>query len=273
MPETLTDLLGAPLTPVLAGIIAAWGLIEIAGWRLRAKGRLRALRHWLLWSVIGGLVAARAVYVIANWEGFVGQPLAVLAVWQGGLSGQAAMVMVLVITAVALGRCKANFVPTVRAVVAGLVVGWGVAMMSGAGGGLPDLAYRYETLDGQGFDLESQFAAGRPVVLNLWATWCGPCRRELPLFQEVLQDHPDITFAFASQREPARRVALFMMTENLRLPNVIFDTNGLLGQRYAGFGLPTTLFIGPDGSVQALHVGEIPRERLEAGIAELKAAR
>ena len=49
MPETLSDLPGAPLTPVLAGIIAAWGLNEITGRRMRAPGRLRALRHWLLW--------------------------------------------------------------------------------------------------------------------------------------------------------------------------------------------------------------------------------
>jgi thiol-disulfide isomerase/thioredoxin len=259
--------------PVLVGILAAWGLIEITGGRIRAPDRLRALRRWLMWAVIGGLAAGRAVHVIANWEGFAGEPLTALAFWQGGLSGKAAMVAVLVITAVALGRHKANFAPTVWAVMAGLAVGWGTALVGGAGGGLPDLAHRYQTLDGEGFDLASEFAAGRPVVLNLWATWCGPCRRELPLFQEVLQSHDDITFAFASQREPAQRVALYLATEGLRLPNVIFDTEGLLGRRYAGFGLPTTLFIAPNGKVQALHVGEISRARLEAEIARLKAAR
>lgn len=273
MPDTLATLIEHPFSPVLAGIVAAWILVEAAGWRIGAPERLRALRRWLLMSAVGGVVAGRAVHVIANIEGFEGQPLSALAFWQGGLSGQAALVTVLIITALALGRHKANVAPTLRAVVAGLAVGWGVALMSGSGSGLPDPAHRYETLDGRGFDLASQFAAGRPVVLNLWATWCGPCRRELPLFQQVLQDYPDITFAFASQREPASRVALYMATESLRLPNVILDTEGLLGRRHAGFGLPTTLFITPDGRVQALHVGEISRVQLTAALARLKSAR
>lgn len=277
MSETVSNLLGQPFGPVLAGIVAAWAAVEIAARRIAAAdgapGRARALRLWLIWAVLGGLAAGRAVYVIANWSGFSDLPLTALAFWRGGLSGRAALVAVLVITAVALGRRKANFTPTLWAAVAGLLVGWGMGLVANPDTGLPDIARRYETLDGRGFDLASEFAAGRPVVLNLWATWCGPCRRELPLFQEVLKDHPGVTFAFANQREPARRVALFIASEGLRLPNVVLDADGALGRRYAGFGLPTTLFIRADGAVQALHVGEIPRARLEAEIARLKAAR
>lgn len=271
MPSSLNDLFTHPFAPILIGVVVTWGMVEIAARGIGPSARARAMRRWLAWSVAGGLVAGRAVHVAGNLDGF--DPLGAAAFWDGGLSGQAVLVTVLVITAVALGRQKENVAPTLRAAVVGLVAGWGIAVFGGAGGGLPDPAHRYETLDGRGFDLASHFALGRPVVLNLWATWCGPCRRELPLFQEVAEQSQGITFAFASQREPAQRVALFIAAEGLRLPNVVLDTDGRLGRRYAGFGLPTTLFIRPDGTVQGVHVGEIPRDRLEAGIAALRTGR
>lgn len=270
MPGILSGILMDPRAHFAVGVVAAALVVEIAALRMRAPDQAWALRRWLVAAVIGGLVAGRVVYVIGNAGAFVGRPLAALAFWQGGLSGQAAMVAVILVTAIFLGRTRANFTPTIVAVISGLIVGQGLAIISGPGPGLPDLNYRYETLDGQGFDLGSQFAANRPVVLNLWATWCGPCRRELPMFQEVMARHKDVTFAFASQSEPKDRVALYLVTEDIRLPNVIFDTNGQLGRRYASFGLPTTLFIRPDGAVRTLHVGAISRDRLEAEIAALK---
>lgn len=270
MPGILSDILIDPRAHFAAGVIAAGLVVEIAALRMRTPDRARALRRWLVAALIGGLVTGRAVHVIGNAGAFADRPLSALAFWQGGLSGQAAMVAVILVTAISLGRMRANFTPTIIAVIIGLIVSQGLAIISGPGSDQPDLNYRYETLDGQGFDLASHFAAGRPVVLNLWATWCGPCRRELPMFQEVLARHEDVTFAFASQSEPKDRVALYLVSEDIRLPNVIFDTKGQLGRRYASFGLPTTLFIRPDGVVQTLHVGEMSRDQLEAEIAALK---
>lgn len=113
--------------------------------------------------------------------------------------------------------------------------------------------------------------AGRPVVLNLWATWCAPCRRELPMMAEAAAAHPGVTFAFAAQREEAQRVATFLAVERIALPNVVLDEGGAWGRAHGTLGLPTTLFFRPDGSLAAVHVGEIDAPTLAARIAELRA--
>lgn len=271
MDATLIDFLGDGRVQLALGVLAAVGATWVATLRIDDPARCRALWRWLAASVLFGLLAARAAYVIGNAGAFADAPLRALAVWEGGLSGQAAMVAVTLVSAVSLSGARANLGPLLSVIAIGLVAGQGAAVVSGPGPALPDPALRYETLDGTGFDLASQTAAGRPVVLNLWATWCGPCRRELPVFEAVLAEHDDITFAFASQREPADRVALYLLSEGIDLPNVVFDTDGALGRRYASFGLPTTLFLGADGAVRAVNVGEMSRAQIEAEIDALRA--
>jgi thiol-disulfide isomerase/thioredoxin len=258
--------LGMDRAAALAGIAACLLLAWVLGrWMGGAGGPV--LRSWAGQMLLFGLIAGRAGHVAAYWTSFAEAPWRILALWQGGFSGQWAAGAVLLVTILAMNRARDMLRPALAALAVGLIVWQGVLWQAGPVPRTPVTDQRFDTLDGRGFALADH--AGRPIVLNLWATWCAPCRRELPMMAEVAARTPAVTFAFASQREAPQRVAQFLVMERIDLQNVLFDLGGDLGRHYASLGLPTTLFIGADGQLAALHVGEISRERLEAEIAKL----
>jgi thiol-disulfide isomerase/thioredoxin len=260
--------LGIDRAAALAGVAVFLLIAEVWGRRIGGTGGA-VLRSWAGQVVLLGVIAARLGHVAAHWQSFSAEPWRILALWQGGFSGQWAAGAALVVTVLAMNRARAMLRPglVALALALGLVAWQGVLWQAGPTPRTPVTDQRFESLDGAGFALADH--AGRPIVLNLWATWCPPCRRELPMMGEVAAATPDVTFAFASQRETPQRVAEYLVFEGITLPNVIFDTGGDLGRHYASLGLPTTLFIGADGELAGLYVGEISRERLQAEIAKL----
>lgn len=103
---------------------------------------------------------------------------------------------------------------------------------------------------------------GGPLVINLWATWCPPCRREMPVLENAQQQRPDLTFLFVNQAESMQSVATFLETQGLSLNNVLFDRGGRLGQAVGSMALPTTLFYSPDGRLLSSHLGELSNASL-----------
>jgi thiol-disulfide isomerase/thioredoxin len=106
--------------------------------------------------------------------------------------------------------------------------------------------------------------AGKPLVLNLWATWCPPCRRELPALAAAQAQHTDVTFVFANQGEAAAAVGRHLRDSALALHNVVLDPNSRVSQATGARGLPTTLFFDARGRLVDVHVGELTR----AGLAQ-----
>ncbi|GAB10251.1 putative thiol-disulfide oxidoreductase [Gordonia araii NBRC 100433] len=110
--------------------------------------------------------------------------------------------------------------------------------------------------DGRPVDLGPS-TAGRPMVINLWATWCGPCRRELPVLQEFARRAGDrVTVLAAHDRQGADAyLALALLTEiDVRLPTVLDQTGALARALKARQVLPSTFFVRPDGTVAAAPV-------------------
>jgi thiol-disulfide isomerase/thioredoxin len=113
-----------------------------------------------------------------------------------------------------------------------------------------------------GGDLDLATLEGRPVVLNLWATWCGPCRRELPRMAELAATYPEVAFVFAAQREDEAKVARFLNDHGFELELVVLDDRGQLADRFRSPGLPTTLFFDADRQLMQAHLGEISTVQL-----------
>lgn len=109
----------------------------------------------------------------------------------------------------------------------------------------------------EGGPVQLSALGGQPVVVNLWATWCPPCRREMPVLAQAQRAHPGVTFAFVNQGEGAADVRRYLESGSLQLQNVMLDPFSSISQATGARGLPTTLFFDPQGRVVDIHVGEL----------------
>jgi cytochrome c biogenesis protein CcmG/thiol:disulfide interchange protein DsbE len=111
--------------------------------------------------------------------------------------------------------------------------------------------------------------AGQPVVLNFWASWCVPCRREMPAFQAVAEEHKNDVVFIGMNHQDSRDDALDLLADTgVKYPSG-FDPEGKVAQAYGLFGMPTTVLITADGRVAARRTGEVSRRELEQAIEEL----
>ena len=105
---------------------------------------------------------------------------------------------------------------------------------------------------------------GKPVVLNLWATWCPPCRREMPLLTKTASERRDVVFIFAAQDRgnTATVVRQYLDQTGLVQEWTLLDSGNVLQRELRTTGLPTTYFFDKKGRLLAKHVGAITPEIL-----------
>ena len=113
---------------------------------------------------------------------------------------------------------------------------------------------------------------GRPVILNFWATWCVPCRQEMPLLQQASETHQHmgLTILGINQDEPERYQAVeaYWVQAGLTFAN-LFDPDGTTARRYQVFILPSTMFVNTQGRVTAIHRGPLNATQLERYLGKL----
>lgn len=105
---------------------------------------------------------------------------------------------------------------------------------------------------------------GRPVLINFWATWCGPCEVEMPAIQASYLAHQDkglvvLAVAVDDSVENVRRI---FAEHELDFQPLMDDGN--VARTYQVFGLPTSYFINPDGAIAATHTGVLTEEKVSA---------
>lgn len=216
-----------------------------------------------------GLLTARLVYVAASWPGYAADPWSIVRIGDGGFTLWAGLVAGLGWGLWQLRRRPALRVPLLAGTAAGLAV-W--ALLSGAlllmqqsTVPLPTLAMT--TLDGERRTLQE--LPGRPMVVNLWATWCPPCRREMPVLAHAQAGREDIQFVFINEGEGPDRVRDYLRAAGLELENVLLDPFSSVMQEVGSRGLPTTLFFDADGRLVEAHMGELSAATLADKLAPL----
>jgi peroxiredoxin len=110
--------------------------------------------------------------------------------------------------------------------------------------------------------------AGRPVLINFWATWCGPCEIEMPIIEDAYQAHQSdelAVLAVAVDDNPDSVRRFFAERELTFLP--LLDDGSVL-RMYQVFGLPTSYFVAADGRIAAVHMGLLTEDRLEGYLAQ-----
>jgi thiol-disulfide isomerase/thioredoxin len=134
----------------------------------------------------------------------------------------------------------------------------------------------HEALEGQpatDFTLETLAGAkpvrlselkGRVVLLDFWATWCGPCRRWLPIVAQASRDYAakGLSVFAVNEREPESKVPAYLDQQKLDLP-VLMDRSGNVGSTYHASSIPLTVVVGRDGNVLRILVGLHEKEDLE----------
>ena len=132
------------------------------------------------------------------------------------------------------------------------------------------LAPDFVIYDEEGKEVRLSDFFGKPIVLNFWASWCGPCKMEMPDFNEKhLQMGEEIHFLMINMtdgyRETVDIASTFIQSQGYTFP-VYYDTAGNASMTYGVYSLPTTFFIDAEGHAIAQAVGAIDAETLQRGI-------
>ena len=132
-------------------------------------------------------------------------------------------------------------------------------------------AFVLNTLDNKTYTTEN--LAGKIVVLNFWATWCPPCRAEMPALDAVQRanQNEDVVILGVNQMEEAHAVETFAREFNLTFP-LLRDADGALSAQYQVSALPTTFFIDEQGVIRNVVIGgSMSREFIQNQINALRA--
>jgi thiol-disulfide isomerase/thioredoxin len=113
---------------------------------------------------------------------------------------------------------------------------------------------------------------GRPAVVNVWASWCGPCRSEAPLLREAWQEYGDEVLFIGVDVQDTQEGALDFIEEFDLGFTHFFDPRRDVPAAWGGLGVPLTYYLTPDGEVLALHNGILDERGLVEGIENLLAA-
>lgn len=109
---------------------------------------------------------------------------------------------------------------------------------------------------------------GRPVVVNVFASWCAPCRDEAPAFRAVSQDRPDVAFLGIDHQDLREKGRAFVEEEAIPFPT-LYDVGGEVARAVGSTGMPTTAFFDLDGRLVDMHVGPLTEAELRTRLDEL----
>ena len=246
---------------------------------------------WIVRTVefcaVGGIIAARIGFVAINWESYWDDPLPVLFFWQPGYSLGVGIVVALMIAAWRIHRKRGLWHKQSILVLVGgsatTVVAFylvaGIALLTvdrdavRSGTTIADFVLQ----DLNGDTVRWSDLKGEVVLLNFWATWCPPCRREMPLLNAVNEAYGAQGFKVVGVAvgEPERTVRAYADSIGVTYPiwlngdavgqdrtQEIFAING-------GVGLPTTLFVDRAGVIRKRYVGELSRGFIDSEIKSL----
>lgn len=289
MPEVLE--VGGLLIPtlrlalLLSLVTAGWLVVRFAtrlGLDGEWAGKIAETSVWL------GLLGARLGFVVANWSAYASSPWTILYVWQGGFMPLAGL---LTGTGYVVWQLQQRSLPERRRYLRVLLSGFSAAALIfglvyastkveldasllRTGDAMPN--FTLTDLDGNPVSFSS--LEGQAVVLNFWATWCPPCRREMPLLESIQQTYGPVglTVVGIDLAESPETVRAYVASVNVRYSIWLDDPSRDVPDRtrdlytkIGGVGLPTTLFIGRDGIIRGSQVGELSLGVLQSRVESL----
>ena len=246
----------APLLVLLCTLLATWIADRVAATRTDTAASQSA-GTLLTQSVLVALAVARLAHVSLHLGAYRAEPWTLLDVRDGGWNTAAGLLGGAGWMAWQAWRHPAWRRALAISTTAGLVAwsGGTAGLDALAPRDLPDLVLT-DLATGQPVRLREVAARG-PVVANLWASWCGPCRREMPVLAAAQARHPEVTFILVNQGEQADTVRHYLDAQRLVLSGVLLDTGSRLGPALGSGGLPTPVFFDRQGRRVDAHMGAL----------------
>lgn len=235
-------------------------------WVIGRRQRLQASSA--VWDVLFfAIFAARLSFVVQYWQHYQGQWLTVLDIRDGGfdiIGGVIAAVVVAVILSIRKPVLKK---PLMLAVAVGLAC-YAVQLflwqqIHNSSTTLPSVIV--QDANQRSININT-LAVNKPRVVNLWATWCPPCVKKMPMLAAAQHDYPEVAFIFVNQGEHQEVVQKFLQKHQLDLPRMYFDSQALVGQATGSHALPATLFYDAAGVLQHAHLGQLSKASLAHGL-------
>jgi thiol-disulfide isomerase/thioredoxin len=251
-----------PIVLLLIGLAVA-ALVARLFARKAATRRIAAAGTFVDMLFVG-LLAGRLAFVVQWWPQYAADAWAVIRPGDGGY-----LPWVAIPAGLAFGAWRAHRRPELRRPLA-WGAGAGLATWALLVGALALMQRTAVHLPGteltrlEGGPVRLAAFTGRPTVVNLWATWCPPCRREMPVLAEAQAQRADVDFVFVNQGEGASEVRDYLRGGAMALRNVLLDPASQVSQATGARGLPTTLFFDAQGRLVDVHMGELTR----AGLAQ-----
>lgn len=141
-------------------------------------------------------------------------------------------------------------------------------------GGAPlnvgDIAHDFNLPDLDGRQVTLAEFKGKPVIINFWATWCPPCRLEMPEFQRAFEEYQedDLVILAINEAEQAEVVSSFFYDQMGYSYTPLLDEEAKVAEAYGAIGLPATFFVNATGKVTAVHRGALTQAQLQNYLAE-----
>ncbi len=251
--------------------------LAIAGavgrWLSRPPGPLRPKVMSNLLDMFGaGVLIARLVFVLRWWPQYAAEPWSIVRLGDGGFAVWPGIAAGLALGAWRMHRSAPLRRPLAWATGAGVaayaVLAGSLALMQASAMSLP--ARELQDLDGTPTTLTA--LAGKPVVVNLWATWCPPCRREMPVLARAQARQGDVHIAFVNQGESAAEVRAYLDNARLKPRNVLLDPFSTVMRDAGTQALPTTLFFDRHGRLVDTHMGELSEATMTQKLQQLASA-
>jgi thiol-disulfide isomerase/thioredoxin len=246
-------------------LLAALAIAVAISWRRKEKVTDSSLQIILLSFGI-----ARLVFVATWFEQYWKAPLSILDIRDGGFNMTAGIIAGCALVAWRIWRQ-----PTLRTPLAAgtltFLLAWGFATPSAESfaGEVALPASPVTTFDGKTTTF-GELAHGKPLVVNLWASWCPPCRREMPLLVEAQKKNKDIAFVFVNEDNDPDEALFFANQMKVPAGSIVGDSSNALMQAFRTRVLPTTLYYSADGQLVSTHVGGLSAATLESALKTLK---
>ncbi|RUO22229.1 redoxin [Aliidiomarina iranensis] len=214
-----------------------------------------------------GILVARISFIVRYFELYAEAPWQIINIRDGGFDLWAGVVGSILMAVWEISRNRKIWQPLTIACVSGAIA---YTAMNGYyqhkyGGELFVPNVQVQTLDDRTAYLNREYL-GQPMVVNLWATWCPPCVREMPLLEDAQAKWPDVAIVTVNQGDTKQQVLDFVAEQNLNLTDMLLDHNNRLSNEIGSFALPTTLFFNAEGMLIDTHVGEFSPARLQQAI-------